>query len=173
MDAMSQPTPPHSAGRAREPLIGGVVLIVIGAALLVAQFTPDLGRYVVLVIGIGLLALFLVNRAYGALVGGSIVTGVGIGVVIASAYPGEQGGAAVLLSLGGGFLLIWLLSYLMQLQERHFWPLIPGGILASVGFALLFRATDLLAYWPVLLIALGAILLFVAYLRREAATPDE
>jgi len=93
--------------------------------------------------------------------------------VLASTYTGDQAGAAMLISLGSGFLFIWLASYLLRLKERHFWPLIPGAILASIGAALLFRATDLLAYWPVLLIALGLVLMAVAYVRREAATPDE
>ena len=163
------------AQRSRDPLVGGLVLVVIGAALLVAQFAPDLGRYVVLIIGLGLLAVFAVNRAYGALVGGSIVTGVGVGVVLATTFSGDEAGAAMLISLGSGFLFIWLASYLLRLQERHFWPLVPGTILVSIGAALPIggRATDLISYWPVLLIAFGLILMAVAYLRREAATADE
>jgi len=173
MEPAIQPAPQRQ--RTRDPLVGGVVLIIIGAALLVAQFSPDLGRYVVLVIGLGLLALFVINRAYGALVGGSIVTGVGVGIVLASTYTGDQAGAAMLLSIGAGFLLIWILSYALGMKERHFWPLVPAAILGSIGAALLIgeQAIDWIAYWPVVLIALGAMLVLVAYLRREAATPDE
>jgi len=157
------------ARRSREPLVGGLVLVIIGAALLAAQFWPDLGHYAVLVIGLGLLAVFVVTRNYGALVAGSIVSGVGIGVVLGSTYTGELAGALVLMSLGGGFLFIWLVSYLLRMAERHLWPLIPGTILFAIGAALAIggRATELISYWPVILIAIGLVLMALAWLRRE------
>jgi hypothetical protein len=165
----------HELRHQRDPLVGGIVLVIIGVGLLIAQFTPDLARYVVLVIGIGLLALFAVTRSYGSLVGGSIVTGVGVGVVLGSSYTGNLAGAAVLISIGAGFLFIWLVSYLLQMKERHFWPLIPGAILASIGAAIAIggNAADLISYWPLILIVLGVLLMIGAYLRRETPTVDQ
>lgn len=155
--------------RTRDPLIGGLVLVIIGIVLLVAQFTPDIGRYVVLVIGLGLLGWFVATRTYGALVGGSIVTGVGAGVVIGAAMTGQLAGAALLMALGLGFLAIWVVSYLLALPERHFWPLVPGSILFAIGGALAIggEASNLLSYWPVLLIALGLVLIALAYVRSR------
>jgi hypothetical protein len=151
------------------------VLVIIGICLLIAQFAPDLGRYVVLIIGLGLLALFVASRAYGALVGGSIVTGVGVGVVVGSTTTGDAAGAAVLMSLGAGFLAIWLISYLLRLKERHFWPLIPGAILFAIGAALWVggSASDLISYWPVLLIVAGVALMLAAYLRSGEPADKE
>lgn len=158
-----------SSDRRNGPLIGGIVLVVIGAALLIAQFVPDLARYVVLAIGLGLLALFAATRAYGALVGGSITTGVGVGVALTSIFTGELAAAAVLLSIGGGFLFIWLVTYMMRMPEHHFWPLIPGAIMATIGGALAIGgiAVNVLSYWPVVLIGLGIVLIVVAYSRRR------
>ena len=158
--------------RARDPLVGGLVMVIIGAVLLVAQFYPDLGRYAVLVIGVGLLAVFVVNRAYGALVGGSIVSGVGVGVVLGSSYSGDYAGAAVLVAIGAGFLFILVVSYLLRLRERHMWPLIPGSILVAIGGALALGgdAQNLIAYWPLILIAIGVVLMILAYTRRPSAT---
>jgi hypothetical protein len=157
--------------RRRDPLIGGLVLVIIGALLLVGQFWPDIGRYTVLVIGLGLVAIFVVTRAYGALVGGSIVSGVGVGVILGTLYTGEMTGALVLMSLGGGFLFIWLISYLLSMPERHFWPLIPGTILVTIGAALAIggRATELISYWPVVLIVIGVLVMAAAFFRRAPA----
>jgi hypothetical protein len=173
MDQME--TQPAPRRRDRDAYVGGLVLIIIGAALLIAQFTPDLGRYVVLVIGIGLLAIFAVNRAYGALIGGAIVTGVGAGIIIGASTTGSLAGSAVLLSLGVGFIGIWLVSYLLNIEGRHWWPLVPGLILLSIGGALVIggRATDLLAYWPVILIAVGVLVIGSQILRRGTASADQ
>ena len=156
--------------RRRDPLIGGLVLVIIGGLLLVGQFWPDVGRYTVLVIGLGLLAIFVVTRAYGALVGGSIVSGVGVGVILGTLYTGEMTAALVLMSLGGGFLFIWLISFLLSMPERHVWPLIPGTILVAIGTALAIggRATDLISYWPVILIVIGVIVMGAAFFRRSS-----
>lgn len=157
----------------REPLVGGMVLVIIGVALLVAQAAPQFGQYIVLVVGLGLLAIFAFTRAYGALVGGSIVTGVGAGVAIAASSTGEVAGAAVVLSLGLGFVAVWAISYLLRMPERHWWPLVPGVILASIGVALLLggAAQNLISYWPVALIALGVLVIGQAFVasRRTAA----
>jgi hypothetical protein len=157
--------------RRRDPLIGGLVLVIIGALLLIGQFWPDIGRYTVLVIGLGILAVFALTRSYGALVGGSIVSGVGVGVTLGTLYTGEMTGSIVLMSLGGGFLFIGLASYVLNMPERHLWPLIPGTILVAIGAALAIggRATELISYWPVILIVIGIIVMLAAYFRRVPA----
>lgn len=160
----------------REPLIGGLVLVGLGVVLLLAQYAPAVGVYVPLVVGLALLAVFAVRRSYGALVAGAIVTGVGIGVAIAANASGEIAGAAVLLSLGGGFVGIWLLSQLFGLAERHWWPLVPGSILLFIGSALAIGggAMSLITYWPVVLIAVGVLIVLRALLpadRRDEVSP--
>ncbi|HEY7599983.1 MAG TPA: hypothetical protein VH741_08650 [Candidatus Limnocylindrales bacterium] len=163
----------HRQHHAREPLIGGIALVIIGSGLLLAQLYPDFGRYIVLLVGLAVLALFLATRNYGALVAGSIISGVGVGVVFTQLYEGELGAALLLVSLGTGFVAIWALSYLFNLAERHWWPLIPGGIIATVGAALWAGnwAVDLLAWWPAVLIAIGLVLLISYYVRREGDRP--
>jgi len=159
----------------RDPLVGGLVLVIIGIVLLAAQFTPDFARYVVLVIGLILLAIFAVNRSYGALVSGAIVTGVGAGVVLGSIYEGQMAGAAVLMAMGTGFLAIWVVSYLLAMRERHFWPVVPGAILFFIGGGLAVdeNATDWIAYWPVVLIVIGVVVMAVAFLRGGGAAASE
>jgi hypothetical protein len=146
------------------------VLIVIGSVLLLGQFVDDLGRAIPLVVGLSLLGLFLVKRAYGLLVAGCIVTGVGAGVLLASVASGVPSGSMVLLALGAGFAAIWPLSILFRLPERSAWGLVPGGILAIIGVA---QWTELRleigSWWPLLLIGIGVIVIVRGVWRRGAA----
>jgi hypothetical protein len=160
--------------RSRDPLLGGIALIVIGGLLLVAQFVPDVSRYIPLAIGLGLAALFVAKRDYGLLIAAGVVTGVGVGIVIASTAPGDLAGAGFLLALGSGFLAIWAVSYALRMRERHWWPLVPGLILVTIGAALAAGggALALLNYWPVILIAIGLLLLGRWFLETRSAARD-
>lgn len=152
--------------------VGGAVLIAIGAALLLGQWVGDAGRFILLGLGLVLLVLFVVSRNPGALIGGGIVTGLGVGVLLATELEGEAAGSAVLLGLGGGFIGVWLLGALFRLKETRVWPLVPGAILVTIGLALLAgtEALETLEWlWPVILIGLGVILLAGALMRRGSA----
>jgi hypothetical protein len=74
----------------------------------------------------------------------------------------------VLLGLGGGFLLIYVVSALRGRAPGDWWPLIPGGILTVIGLMLAANATGALAvigrWWPAVLVIAG---LFII-LRRPA-----
>lgn len=155
--------------------VGGLVLIAIGIAALLAQVTDDLEQYVLLGLGVVLLLLFAVSRNPGALIGGSIVTGLGIGVIIAATREDAVGGAAVLFGLGFGFLAIWFVGRLFRMKETAFWPLIPGGILVAIGFVVLAGTDAAEAFtwlWPILLIALGVIVL-VGTVAGRLRGPDD
>lgn len=140
----------------------GAVLVAIGVLFLLGQYVPDLGRYVPLLVGLALLGVFFATRAYGFLVPGGIVTGVGTGIVLAEAVPGA--GGLFLVSLGAGFALIWVLGSLLRLPENHWWPLVPGAIVATIGLVDLAGEQGQLREalrigWPLLLIAIGAIVI--------------
>lgn len=142
-------------------LVAGLVIAGLGLFFLAGQLEPDIGRFVTLVIGLGLLAVFVVTREYGFLVPGSILTGVGIGVALEPATNGAADSGVMMLALAGGFLGIWLLGSLYRLPQNHWWPLIPGGILTLIGLVQVSR-TDVegaFRMWPVILIILGALVL--------------
>jgi hypothetical protein len=124
-------------GAGRSSVIAGVVLMIIGGAALISQLFPDYDRYLPLAIGLGLVALFAFTRNYVALVFAGILTGLGVGLVVAQAFPSEEAdGVGAVLGLGMGFFSIWVVGRLMRLPNHHFWPLIPGGILTLVGLGL-------------------------------------
>jgi hypothetical protein len=143
----------------------GTILIGLGAVLLAGQLIPETGRYGVLVIGLALLAGFAMTRQYGFLVPGGIVTGVGVGVLLTQAYP--SAGGLFLLSLAAGFASIWVIGVIFRLREHHWWPLIPAGILGTIGVISLADQSgqfgDLLRLaWPIALVILGAFIVLRA-----------
>ena len=140
----------------------------MGLFFLAGQLEPDIGRVVTMFIGLALLAVFVITREYGFLVPGSILTGIGIGIVLDSAASGEVESGVMMLALAGGFLGIWVIGSIYRLPQNHWWPLIPGGILTLIGLVQITQ-TDVagaLRLWPILLIVLGAFLLAQAIHRR-------
>jgi hypothetical protein len=167
-------TPPghgRSAGRDGS-WVGGVVLIAIGVAFLLGQLLPDAGRFVTLLVGLTFLAVFVATRTYGFLVPGGIVTGVGVGIVLAMEDQGRVGGGLFLVSVGLGFVGIFVLGALFRLRENHPWPLIPGGILCAIGLITLSgtRYDEVARFaWPAALILLGLLFVLRGLLRRPPA----
>src|SRR6266508_1871641 len=167
-------TPPgHGRGDARDgSWVGGIVLVAIGVAFLLGQLLPNAGRFVPLLVGLIFLAVFLVTRSYGFLVPGGIVTGVGVGVVLAVEDQGRVGGGLFLVSLGLGFIAIFIIGALFRLRADHPWPLIPGGILCPIGLITLAgtRYGDAARYaWPAALIVLGLMFVLRGLIRRPPA----
>jgi hypothetical protein len=153
----------------RDQWIGGAVLVAIGGALLLAQVVGDFEQYILLAIGVALLLLFAISRNAGTLIGGGIVTGLGVGVVVAANTSGDIAGSAVLFGLGLGFVGVWLVGALARIPETRVWPLIPGAILIVLGFVVLAgpeaaEAFELL--WPVALIGVGVVVIAAAFLGR-------
>ena len=113
--------------------------------------------------------LFAVSRNPGTLIGGGIVTGLGVGVVIAANTSGDIAGAAVLFGLGLGFVGVWLVGTLLRMQETRIWPLIPGVILIAIGIVVLAgpeTAKALEPIWPIALIGFGVVVLVAAFRGR-------
>jgi hypothetical protein len=151
----------------------GLILIGLGAIFLLDRLVPDIGVYLPLLVGLGLFAAFLATRAYGFLIPAGIVSGVGTGILLQQTY--RQGGV-FLLALGAGFVAIWLIGSLFRLRENHWWPLIPGGILVTIGLVDLAdeggQLADLLDIgWPILLVAVGLLIIIRALADRGAAQP--
>jgi hypothetical protein len=122
------------------------------------------GDMVALALGIELLVWAQVTDEDGLLVTGGVLTGVGVGILLASwplrgAEPHVTGGA-FLLSIAAGFLLVAVLSALRQRQQL--WAWICAATLAVVGGGLVAGPdvlADLLAWAvPAVLLAIGAAL---------------
>jgi hypothetical protein len=145
----------------QRPSVAGVVLIVLGALFLVAQWMGVGGEGVVALIGLAFLTAYFLTRHYGFLVPGGVMTGLGIGIIYEQRL--QAAGAPVLLGLGLGFIAVFLIGRRRGRWAADWWPLIPGGILAAIGLLLAAGQTGLLGmmgrWWPLLPIALGIWLL--------------
>ena len=148
--------------------MAGLVIAGIGLFFLAGQVEPNIDRFVPMFIGLAVLAVFVVTREYGFLVPGSLITGVGIGIVLDSAATGEAESGVMMLGLAGGFLGIWVIGSIYRLSQNHWWPLIPGGILTLIGLVQMtsIDVAGALRLWPIVLIVGGAFLLAQAITRR-------
>lgn len=165
----------HARSGERDQVVFAIVLIAIGLIGVVSQVwqpTADIGGWIVLVIGLGFLGVFAYTRSYGYSVPGGILTGLGAGIVASQSInwtTGEGEGGAVVLGLGLGFLSILVLQAFAAEVRNNWWPVIPGGILSTVGVALLIggQAVELLDYWGLAVVAIGLIVLWRAFGARR------
>ena len=167
--------------------MAGAVIVAIGAFFLLAQFLPDIGRWIPLFVGLIFLAAFIPKREYGFLIPGCIVSGVGVGIILTGVVDDPWEGSAMLFSIAGGFIAIWVVSMLLRridptwpsgpsrdAGQALWWPLIPGGILTVIGLVVLAEEgfeSDLLRWWPLLIIGAGIIVLLSALRRSDRQAP--
>ena len=146
----------------RANTVPALVLIGIGVVLFVAQLTEVGAEAVVAVIGAGFLIAYAATRTYGLLIPGSIMTGLGIGIIIENEALGSQG-EPVLLGLGIGFLAIYAVDAVVRRAEAHWWPVIPGGIITTIGVLIGTGRESWLenagSWWPAILIVIGGLIL--------------
>lgn len=163
-------TPLMDDHKQRGRLIGGLIMIGIGAYLFAAQFVQAAWMGLLLMPALGLIFIAggLASRNSGLLVPGGILSGLGLGAYLVSGPLSGQSevaqGSIVLLCFAAGWVLVTLLAAVIG--QRLLWPLIPGGILALVGGLLLAGQSGLTVLewigrlWPLALVAGGLAVLF-------------
>lgn len=151
--------------------VAGGILLIVGAFLLALEFLPDLAFLMPLLIGLALLGIFLLVRSAALLSAGGVITGIGVGILTAAQGSPDFGGAGVLVSVGGGFLLVWLFGLMFGIPAVRSWPLVPGLALIALGtvtYAAGFgeEMLDISSRgWPALLVVVGGYMLLAARLR--------
>jgi hypothetical protein len=121
-------------------LLTAGVLVLAGRAVLVV------GDSLALVLGIEFLVWAGIAHHDGLLVTGGVLTGIGVGVLLA-AWPLHEAdphviGAAFLLSVAAGFLVVAVLS--SWWRPRQGWAWICAAVIGVVGGGL-FAGSDMLA----------------------------
>ncbi len=160
--------------------LAGAALIGIGLVLLAVQlFQPKDADWIVLgAISALLFALYAATRQDGFLIPAAILGGLAFGVGLED-YGYSMNGGVVVLGLAAGFLAIYVIDTFFG-THPHWWPLIPGGILAIVGGSQAIggtQAAELVGrLWPVVLIAVGVLVFFRGQRRssppKATTTPE-
>jgi hypothetical protein len=176
---VSQPTREPSRQNERETpervrdrrLVVGTILVLFGVVMLIETLTTWslLATFVIPALGLFFAAWGCATRRAGLIIPGGILLGAGTGAALAaqSFTPagGTDQGAIVVLCLALGFAVITPLTWAFT-ERMHWWPLIPGGVLAFVGISLLGGDWGMQALiwlgrlWPIVLIITGAVLLW-------------
>lgn len=162
----------------------GIILVVIGSVALLAPYI-DWNLLLLSALGAGFLVWGAVQREAGLIIPGGILTGLGAGVLVNAwvsggyfSASGDVSAAIYLLCFAGGWGLITLFTKLFT-DETHYWPLIPGGIMAALGASLLAGDSamallrSLQHWWPLALILLGVYLLVREWRRKHPKSESD
>ena len=148
-------------------LTGGLILILLGVWFLAVQLVPQLkiwaaGQWTLMIIGIGVIFLLIsiLSNIPGLSIPAFIVGGIG-GLLYYQNVTGDWGSWAYAWTLIPGFVGMGLLFF--SLQSRDKGARTAGFILLFISAALFFIFGSLLGvskqivqYWPIMLIILGA-----------------
>jgi hypothetical protein len=153
--------PPAIASR--RGILGGAVLLAIGAAFLLPPLgVPNAGAYLFIALGVAFAAAWWRGpRPYVYLVPACVLIGFGLGLVIPTLFglPPEAAGPVFLGALAAGLLTVYALAS----QRRA--PFVLALILAVIAIADLVLQVDLVPlalqpyFVPVILIVVGVYLL--------------
>ena len=150
-------------------LVWGSFLVLAGAVLLVANLsTFDVGEYWPVFIVLGGVAFgigyLLDRRNYGLLMPGSILFVIGLLFLYCSLIDWEA-----MEHLWPVFILAPAVGFVAMYfgGEREKGLLVPAGILSLIGLLFLFMSSGLGDFWPLFLIAGGAILIALDFAARR------
>jgi len=154
MSSMTTPSTPsrsrHVSGVLPPRTVLGIVMAAVGAVVLAAFVIHDLQRYTLAMVSLILLTGFALTREYAFAIVAGITGGLGVGILVLTgtlavgALDPATAPGWLLMSVGGGFITGWLLGFLAVPPERHPWPLIPGLLIGSIGWAIAAGRVDLI-----------------------------
>jgi len=145
-------------------IIAGIILIIAGIATLLQRWL-DVGNFIVLLLGLGMLIWGSVSHSTGWIIPGGVLTGIGLGILVIESrwpFPASDQNGIFLICFAFGWYLITLLTTLFTCTQ--WWALIPGGIMTLVGGAILvtngtIHWVDLNLVYAIILFSIGLALL--------------
>jgi hypothetical protein len=116
------------------PLIPGFIMILIGGSGFInATWNMEIdGRWIVLLLGLIFAVLYTRRRDLGMLIPACILLAVGTFII----WLVDISPFMIFFALGTAFIAIFLIHTLWHRESGWFWPLIPGGILLTLGTVL-------------------------------------
>ena len=158
-------------------IFGGVLLILLGLFFLASEIYPDIfnfWRWPFILIGLGIIFLLwaLITETGGLAIPGAILSGLG-GIFYYQEVTQDWESWAYIWALIPGFVGVGI--WLSGLIDKKFKQNFSGGLTLILISAVLFFAfgsqfglqATITVFWPILLIALGAVALIRALLRNK------
>ena len=154
----------------KQKFTAGVVLVLFGLGFYMARKLDAVGSEVImLIIGAAFLVGYFYQKAHALLIPAGILLGLGAGGLLQERLLWHD--QWIQLGLGGGFLAIYVIARIYE-RTSHWWPLIPGAILIFIGVPKTKEIWELMkANWPLILVAIGLLVLIGAFRRGTAPEP--
>lgn len=169
--------------KSQRPTIAfGVILLLAGAALLVYQLQPEFVRLylgswfswpsIITATGLVFILVAILSGMGGLAIPGSIISTVGL-ILYYQNTTGDWESwsfawALIPASVGLGIIMMALINGKLRRSRPGFWLLIVNLVIFVVFFAFFRQNSNiLLRYWPVLVIAIGVLVLVQALWPRK------
>ena len=147
-------------------LIPGGIMLVLGVIPLLTLVTRGevIGTFVMWAIAAPFFVVYVLNRQqWWALIPGGVLFVIGLMPLLATTQLHGQFIAGVFfIGLAGVFGLLYLVNVG---KPDMFWPVYPAAVLLAVGIGVMAFGQN---WWPLILIALGVVLLLRSILPRRA-----
>lgn len=161
--SVAPPAAAQPVNRRRRGMLGGLVLIAVGATFLLPPLgVPDAISYLFLWLGVAFaVAYFQGLRPNVYLVPAAVMLAFGVGFLVPTWFglPGNVRAASFLAALATAFAVVFLI------RPARTWPLLPAAALGAISLAELFGRGDVIPaavqpfMVPVILLAVGAYLI--------------
>ena len=152
--------------RSHSRVLTGTILIILGLALFALKRGQEFGEIITFILVGGLfLAGYFYRRLYGLLIPACILLGLAVGSVLENWIHAPINLDTLGLALG--FFAIYLIDRTYR-GRSHWWPLIPGVILAFRSLILENRTLEHLfkVGWPLIIVLIGILLMLGGFKKK-------